>query len=324
MAQDDAPLSDAPVATTSTFEITAGEVLDWLNRLSAPQVLEEMILEALVEQRAEALGIELPDQETLLAEYATFLKQLAAARGFDDDQMAMEDLVEAANIEGHFADAGLTRGAVLRRIRIHLLSDAIMAHEIDITDAEVEEEMPRVRPLVVTPEQRKIGIYIRDSETEAANLAAELRSLVDRVRTDVRENGAHGGSLVAALQVELPDWQHDDFFAAPTDVAEVPPLIHAAFDLPAVGSVSDPIDLGGRFAVVVVLRLIAASDAILGADTMDPAELEAARERIETRVREAVRQFLMDERISQTRGEWLTQLRENGDVEILWEPPSES
>lgn len=306
-----------PVATTDTFVVTVGEVLAWLNEHSARQVIDERVTEALVVQRAAQAGVPVPDDASLLAQYADFLRELAAARGFADEEAPLADLVASANIEGYFADAGLTSDAVLRRIKIMTLAEAILSRETQISDEELDAELPRLRPLVVSPEQRKIGLYVRDAQAEASQLAAELRDAVAHISGSLPE----GVTLGDVIQTRLPPWDQDVFWAAPGSDADPGPLVTTAFALPSVGSVSDPVSIDGRYAVVVVLRIIPATDAVVGAESMTPEQLADAQRAVEAQVRRAAHDYLLAERVDAMLPDWLAELRAEGNAEILWRGP---
>lgn len=316
-AAQEEPAAATTVAATDTFVITVDEALALLNQHSARQVLDEMILEALVLQEAEAAGVPAPDREAVLAEYSDFLREVAATRGIVDEEASLEDIVSAANIEGYFADAGLSIDSVLRRIRVMKLARAILTAGTHIMDDELDAEMPRIRPLVVSPEQRKVGLYVRGEEEEAAQLAAELRDEIAGIIEGLPDEAA----LQDVLQGRLQPWDQDVFWAAPGPDVDAGPLVTTAFALPAVGSVSDPVSLDERYVVVVVLRIIHATDAVVGADRMTPEELAAARAAVEARVRQAAHQYLLNEKVETMLPDWLIQLRANGDVEMLWEGP---
>lgn len=316
VAQEE-PAQGSSVATTDTFVITVGEALALLNQHSARQVLDEMVLEALVLQEAETAGVPVPDREAVLLEYSDFLREVAAARGIEDEEASLEDIVSAANIEGYFADAGLSIDSVLRRIRVMKLARAILTAGMEIMDEELDAEMPRIRPLVVSPEQRKVGLYVRDEEAEATQLAAELRDEIAVIIEGLPDEAA----LQDVLQGRLHPWDQDVFWADPGPDVDAGPLVTTAFALPTVGSVSDPVTLDERYVVVVVLRIIHATDAVVGADRMTPEELAAAHAAVEARVRQAAHQYLLNEKVEMMLPEWLIQLRANGDVETLWEGP---
>lgn len=94
-----------------------------------------------------------------------------------------------------------------------------------------------------------------------------------------------------------------------------------AFALPSVGSVSDPVSVDGRYAVVVVLRIIPATDAVVGAESMTPEQLADAQRAVEAQVRRAAHDYLLAERVDAMLPDWLAELRAEGNAEILWRGP---
>jgi len=156
---------------------------DLLSRLVerfADPVLEERVIAILVEQKAKALGIDVP--------------QGAVETAF---RQSMER-VPAEQREAFLAARALTLAVALRQIRVDLLVNAVIDQTIEITDAEVAERYERRRTSLRRPERRIVTHVTCESEEAALRAYDDLKRdpLVDPELTRIME--APRGDLSAA------------------------------------------------------------------------------------------------------------------------------
>ncbi|HOS94565.1 MAG TPA: peptidyl-prolyl cis-trans isomerase [Armatimonadota bacterium] len=147
---------------------------DLLARLAerfAGPVLEERIIAVLVEQKAQAQGIDLPQGSV-----ETAFRQ------------SMER-VPAEQREAFLAARGLTLAVALRQIRIDLLVNALIDQTIQVTDAELSERYEKRRAALRRPERRIVTHITCDSEEAALRAYDDLKRdpLVDPQLTQIME-----------------------------------------------------------------------------------------------------------------------------------------
>jgi len=288
--------ADPIVVRTDYFTIPQSEVLARLQDAFAGGVLDELILEALAEQKATAMNAPLPARQAVLTEYEQFIRELASARGYADPDATLDKLVGDADLETYFHQAGITQESVMRRLRVTMIAEACLAAEVKVTDEELEENLPSLRPLIVSRAQRKVGLSAFDK------------------REDAEEH------LRALQEPESKTLTQTELLAVQPQPGTVDALADAIFAMKNVGDYAGPVEYRGRFYVVKLESIARGGDEIEGADTMTVEELAKARQEIEDAVRRRAREMLLGQKIADAVPEWLAKLREEGKAELLWHP----
>lgn len=298
-AQDAATAADPDVARTDTFTVRRSEVLARLNTQFAPLVLEEIVLAALVELKAIELGVPLPSESSVRAEYEAELFNLAALQGYRG-QASLDELAKVAGFERYFEEHGLTSDAALRRIRTRLTADAILSRQLTVTDEELEEGLRWIRPQLLATGQRSVAVYTFASLEEAKAQLAELQKPDFVVPAD------------RVITYQTPD----------PESGRRQTMAELAFSITAEGECAGPVEIGGRFVIMKLIQDYPAG-AIQGAERMTPEQLQAAEAMREESIRRTARNMLLVRKVRAERDAWLAQLRAGADVEILWSPPAQ-
>ena len=296
VAPGGAPAAHPIVVRSDQFTIPQSEVLARLQDAFAGGVLDELILEALAEQRAEAMSVALPTRQAVLSEYDHFIRSLASARGFSDPTYSLHQLVVAAGIDAYYEEAGLTLESVMRRLRVTLIAEACVATEVKVTDEELESNLESLRPLIVSRAQRKVGLSVFDTKEGAAEHLRALQEPKSKTLT----------------QTEL--------LAVQPQPGTIDALADTIFAMQKVGDYAGPVEYRGRFYVVRLEGIVRGGDEIEGAENMTPEELAKARQEREDAVRRRAREMLLSTKIADAVPEWLAKLRDEGKVELLWHP----
>jgi hypothetical protein len=297
-ARSDAQAADPVMAQGEDLTVTRGDVLTRLNTRLAGSVLEEMVLDVLVAQKAADLGIAPPSRDVVLFQYGQAIRRIAADRGFRDATATLEQLVGAADIEGYFLDQGLTPEAVMRRIRVSLTVDAILERTVTVTEDEVTANLERLRPVVEVPERRSFVVLEFATRAEADKLLPALKA------ADYS-----------------PDPKDVAVVGRPRAGASVGAVAAAVFALASPGDTAGPIEVQGKFHLAKLLQVTPGNLDIPNADKLTPEE--RAKE-LDARLRPLVSAALRDEKIASARAPWLLRLRKESKVDILWRPPTET
>lgn len=183
------------------------------------QLLNEMIAELLIKNRAERMGIVAP-----AAEVQRMLEQMKTQYGITSDEQLDQSL----------RDSGLTRADLELRLRDQIVTSEVIRRELraraDLSDPELRRryerekeryrrpQRARVREIVVTPENADDAASFEAARLEAEALAQRARSGGDFAAIATESSDAptreQGGSLGTVAQGELIAILDSEVFSA--------------------------------------------------------------------------------------------------------------
>ncbi|MGV3719758.1 MAG: peptidyl-prolyl cis-trans isomerase [Actinomycetota bacterium] len=197
------------------------------------QTLSQWINSSVMEQEAKKLKV-YPSEKELDARVDAFRRQ-AALRG--------------SNLEEQLKSQGVNFETFKDELLKQLVNENILFNGVTVSDAELEEEWKKKKPLFVQPETVKLSQITVDSPDALKKTQADLAgntdfALVARTRSQDQFKDA-GGAIPEPLPKQLPP-------GGP--VAKE--VLDAAFKLKP-GQVSDPIKVGATWVIVKLEEKIA-------------------------------------------------------------------
>ncbi len=174
---------DDVVATVAGEDITRAEFIDALEEQAGAMILQQMIMERLLEQRKQELGVELTDED--FEEFmGRIVQQLGGPQGLQqflmENQMTMEQLEE--------------------QIYFNMLLTELAEAEVDVTDEEIEEYFEENKEQFDVPEQIKASHILVDTREEAEELKLRVEAGEDFAELAAEHSldpgsGPQGGDL---------------------------------------------------------------------------------------------------------------------------------
>lgn len=220
------------VARVNGEVITKDDLYDAMFRQVGRQMLDELITIRLIEQEADARGVNITQEdvdaelEEIAAQVGGFgqLQFILMQQGFDLDQLA-------------------------EQIRINMKLEALIAPEIEVTDEEVRQFFDENTDLFAQEEMVRARHILVDTRDEAEALRKQLVDGADfaelaREHSTDRGSGTQGGEL--------------GWFGRGRMVA---PFEQAAFAL-EVGELSEPVESTFGFHLIKVEERVEAADAV--------------------------------------------------------------
>ncbi len=255
-----------------------------IRREALRSVLDEMILKELQVQRAQELGIKVPEREV-----EAFIADVKDANNFDEKmlrQALREEDLEWDKYRQEVAEQILLSKLVHQEIRtrITVSKEEIESYYLDHEDDYFQPERIRVRHLLV-----RVG-EDADQEEESAALLKAL-ALIDEL-----QQGADFAELLMKYSPEsvVGEDAVSNFFTRGEFIRE---LEEVAFSLTE-GEVSEPVRTEAGFYLVQVVE-----------------RHDASQQPLEE-VQESIRQKLLQEKTQAQYQEWHRRLRESAQVDI--------
>lgn len=171
----------AALAAVLLLGVAGGLLLWWRNADTVAVVNGERITRArLFEAMYARVGEEALDDIIGAMLVAQAARQAGVTVSEADLQRYMEDLEARFGGREAFDAAlvyyGVTRAAVERDVRSHLLAEAVVLKDVQITEAEMREFFEQNRQAFGTPEKVKASHILLETEEEAKALLARLRA----------------------------------------------------------------------------------------------------------------------------------------------------
>ena len=230
------------VAVVNGDEISQEEFIEFAISGGGAQLLDQIILEKIIQQKADQEGITISDKE-LETKFNEF-----------KDQVPSKDLFEE-----FLTQQGLTEESFREQMRTNLLLEKMVKAEIEVSDEEVREYFDGNKEQFGEPEQVKAKQIIAETEEEAKKAHKRLQDGEDftEVAKDVsidpetKDNGGDLGNVPKGRLARID-----------------PDLEEKVFSL-AEGELSEPIESQSGFYIVHVDKKIAAKEAEFDEKTIE-------------------------------------------------------
>ncbi len=311
------PADDEPIVATDSsgaVRVTASEALEEMSALYGRGILDELIVAELVRQRAEATGALIPTEGEIELEYEQYLRNLIAMAGGSVTER--EDLVAFSNVfEDYFSERAITPASVRRRIATRMTAERILERELKLTDEEIEAGFDSLMAELQGGEKRRVATYLVRPEDI---LDSDLEPGEDRKDAALRK-ARRVLEVISAPGFE-PNFG-DIRVYAPAQPGEEPGVFQElAFRVAAPGECLGPVETPEGYAVVKLLEVFAPGES-LGTEGLTDAQKEALRAASQEYLRSTALKLLLQRKIHREIPAYLARLRDEGRVEVLWEPP---
>ncbi|MGI6036606.1 MAG: peptidylprolyl isomerase [Limnochordia bacterium] len=203
--------------------ITKDEFYGRLEQEGGQEILQQMIMEKVVYQAAEAAGIT-PDPEQLEEEFQTF-----KAGYFLDEQ----------HFQMTLAQYGITEDQLRREMKLMSILEELAAKDVIITEADIEAYFAENKTRFDQPEQVRASHILVDDEALAAEILAQL------------QEGADFAQLAAEHSIDPGSKERGGDLGFFTEDRMVPEFSAAAFALD-VGELSEVVQSTYGYHIILV------------------------------------------------------------------------